>query len=37
VLAEAGITLGKQYPAPLVGLTEGRDRALKALKNMRPE
>ena len=23
-------------PAPLVGLTEGRDRALKALKGMRP-
>jgi len=37
VLAEAGITLDKQYPVPLVGLTEGRDRALKALKNMRPE
>ena len=34
VLAEAGITLGKDYPAPLVGLIEGRDRALKALKGM---
>jgi deoxyribodipyrimidine photo-lyase len=37
VLAEAGIKLGKDYPAPLIGLTEGRDRALKALKGMRPE
>jgi deoxyribodipyrimidine photo-lyase len=36
VLAEAGIKLGKDYPAPLIGLTEGRDRALKALKGMRP-
>jgi len=37
VLAEAGVRLGKDYPAPLVGLTEGRDRALAALKGMRPE
>jgi deoxyribodipyrimidine photo-lyase len=36
VLAEAGIKLGKDYPVPLIGLTEGRDRALKALKGMRP-
>jgi deoxyribodipyrimidine photo-lyase len=36
VLAEAGIKLGKDYPAPLVGLTAGRDRALAALKGMRP-
>jgi deoxyribodipyrimidine photo-lyase len=36
VLAEAGIRLGKDYPVPLIGLTEGRDRALKALKGMRP-
>jgi deoxyribodipyrimidine photo-lyase len=36
VLAEAGVRLGKDYPAPLVGLTEGRDRALAALKGMRP-
>jgi hypothetical protein len=37
VLAEAGIKLGKDYPVPLIGLTEGRDRALAALKGMRPE
>jgi len=37
VLAEAGIKLGKDYPVPLIGLTEGRDRALKALKALRPE
>jgi deoxyribodipyrimidine photo-lyase len=37
VLAEAGIKLGKDYPAPLIGLTAGRDRALAALKSMRPE
>jgi hypothetical protein len=36
VLAEAGVVLGKTYPAPLVGLTAGRDRALGALKAMRP-
>jgi len=36
VLAEAGIKLGKDYPVPLIGLTEGRDRALKALKALRP-
>jgi deoxyribodipyrimidine photo-lyase len=35
VLAEAGVTLGRNYPAPLVGLTEGRDRALAAFKAMR--
>ncbi len=36
VRAEAGIKLGKDYPAPLVGLTAGRDRALAALMAMRP-
>jgi deoxyribodipyrimidine photo-lyase len=35
VLAEAGVRLGKDYPAPLVGLIEGRDRALAALKALR--
>ena len=35
VLTAAGLTLGKQYPAPLVGLTQGRDRALAALKKLR--
>ena len=34
-LTEAGVTLGQNYPAPLVGLTEGRDRALAAFKAMR--
>lgn len=37
VLAAAGIKLGKDYPVPLIGLTAGRDRALAALKGMRPE
>ncbi len=36
VLAEAGIKLGKDDPAPLGGLAAGRDRALAALKAMRP-
>ncbi len=36
VLAEAGVRLGKDYPVPLVGLIEGRDRALAALTGMRP-
>ncbi|GBL43746.1 deoxyribodipyrimidine photo-lyase [Verrucomicrobiota bacterium] len=35
VLAEAGITLGQTYPHPVVGLTEGRDRALAAFKELR--
>jgi hypothetical protein len=35
VLAEAGIVLGKTYPVPAVGLTEGRDRALAAFKALR--
>jgi len=35
VLAEAGVILGKTYPAPLVGLTAGRDRALAAFKDLR--
>ncbi|MFM8904236.1 MAG: FAD-binding domain-containing protein, partial [Verrucomicrobiota bacterium] len=35
VLAEAGVTLGKDYPAPLVSLEAGRDRALAAFKKLR--
>ena len=35
VLADAGITIGKTYPAPIVQLTEGRDRALAAFRSMR--
>ena len=37
VLAEAGVTLGKDYPAPLVSLEAGRDRALAAFKELRKE
>ena len=37
VLAEAGVTLGKDYPAPLVSLEAGRDRALAAFKDLRSE
>ena len=35
VLAEAGVQLGKDYPAPLVSLEAGRDRALAAFKDLR--
>jgi deoxyribodipyrimidine photo-lyase len=34
-LAAAGISLGHDYPYPLVGLGEGRDRALAAFRAMR--
>ncbi len=34
-LAGAGVTLGKTYPHPIVGLADGRDRALAAFKAMR--
>ncbi len=37
VLARAGIALGRTYPRPVVGLAEGRDKALKAYKDMRGE
>ncbi|MBR0558677.1 cryptochrome/photolyase family protein [Neokomagataea anthophila] len=32
VLRSAGVELGRTYPRPIVGLSEGRDRALKAFK-----
>lgn len=35
VLKAAGVTLGVNYPKPAIGLTEGRDRALEAFKNLR--
>ena len=35
VLASAGVALGESYPRPVVGLSEGRDRALAAFKAMR--
>ena len=35
VLEAAGIVLDKSYPRPLVGLTEGRDRALKAFERLK--
>jgi deoxyribodipyrimidine photo-lyase len=33
VLAAAGVTLGRSYPRPLVGLDEGRVRALAAFRD----
>ena len=35
VLDGAGVTLGKTYPRPVVGLEEGRDRALAAFRALR--
>ena len=35
VLAAAGVTLGRDYPKPIVDLPEGRDRALAAFRAMR--
>ena len=35
VLAKAGITLGKDYPHPVVALEQGRDRALAAFRSLR--
>jgi len=37
VLKAAGIKLGQTYPAPVIDLMAGRDRALAALKTMRIE
>ena len=34
-LGKAGVTLGTNYPRPVIGLAEGRDRALAAFKAMR--
>jgi deoxyribodipyrimidine photo-lyase len=34
VLSAAGITLGRTYPRPVVGLAEGRDRALAAYQSL---
>jgi deoxyribodipyrimidine photo-lyase len=34
-LARYGVTLGSTYPDPIVGLAEGRDRALAAYKGLR--
>ena len=35
VLAQAGVRLGHDYPRPMVGLAEGRDRALAAYRAAR--
>ncbi|MBC07677.1 deoxyribodipyrimidine photo-lyase [Thalassospira sp.] len=35
ILKAAGVTLGKTYPAPLIGLKEGRERALGAYQDMK--
>ena len=35
ILAKAGITLGKDYPKPIVDLAKGRERALDAFKKLR--
>jgi deoxyribodipyrimidine photo-lyase len=35
VMKAAGISYGESYPKPLVDVREGRDRALKAFKNLR--
>jgi deoxyribodipyrimidine photo-lyase len=35
ILGQAGITLGKTYPAPIVDLTKGRHRALEAYAQIR--
>jgi deoxyribodipyrimidine photo-lyase len=34
-LSAAGVTLGKTYPRPIVGLAEGRDRALAAYRSLK--
>ncbi len=36
-LKDAGLTLGKDYPAPIVGLKEGRDRALEAFQSIKSD
>ena len=35
VLSKAGLTLGEDYPQPVVGLKEGRDRALDAYNEIK--
>ena len=35
MLAHYGITLGETYPEPIVGLAEGRNRALEVYRNLR--
>jgi deoxyribodipyrimidine photo-lyase len=35
ILKAAGVTLGKTYPEPLIGLKEGRERALSAYQDMK--
>lgn len=35
VLEEAGVTIGKDYPAPIIGLKEGRERALEAFASIK--
>ena len=35
VLAHCGVTLGETYPEPIVGLAEGRNRALEAYRKLR--
>jgi deoxyribodipyrimidine photo-lyase len=36
VAAEAGVRLGSTYPNPVIGLAEGRQRALAAFRSVRP-
>lgn len=36
-LSAAGVTLGECYPEPVIGLREGRERALAAYRNMKQE
>ena len=35
ILKAANVTLGKTYPEPLIGLKEGRERALEAYQDMK--
>jgi deoxyribodipyrimidine photo-lyase len=35
VLTNARVTLGKTYPKPIIGLMEGRDRALAAYQQIK--
>jgi deoxyribodipyrimidine photo-lyase len=37
ILQRAGVRLGVTYPAPLIGLAEGRNRALEAYRALRPK
>jgi deoxyribodipyrimidine photo-lyase len=36
-LLAAGVTLGETYPRPIIGLSEGRDKALAAYERMKNE